>query len=408
MFGPKTHHCQVFARIPAIMISPQELTAKATRLYPRAIKAWLTDELQSFFPYRVPADLQLPREISAAIRDVDALREAAKQTRGFGYSIRWKTRQSRSHGLNQFPTAITIETMDDLVRLIGKSREWEILQIAAGTLRRSQPILNQWLCEASHWKILVEIADSLDDLLSVVEHFQANPRPDCFARELPLAISTKLIENHRKELAPWLDRVLPPQAIDTRYGYDAFEPRYGLRYVRPHFLLRLLDQGLRDELALPFDELSLPAESLTKLPVDNVRVLVVENKVNLLTLPPLSRGLALGGMGNAVTQLSDIGWLDQNPVHYWGDLDAEGFEILSRLRERLPHVKSFLMDATVFESLQHLAIQGNASSRENAPHLNGDERQLYNQLRDSRLRIEQERVPNATVAEAYQTFSSVG
>jgi hypothetical protein len=53
------------------MISPQELIGKANRLYPKAVKAWLFDDLASFFPCRVPANLQLAKcDVSAAIREV--------------------------------------------------------------------------------------------------------------------------------------------------------------------------------------------------------------------------------------------------------------------------------------------------------------------------------------------------
>lgn len=384
------------------MITPNELIAKASRLYPAMVKAQIEGNIDAMFPYSVPANLTPSSEISSAIQEVDRLRASSKQTTGFGYSIQWASRRSRSLGLNLFPNSILIESPDDLVQLIGKQGEWEALRRAIIKMQAHLPALGGWLAESTHWKKLLGITGSLDELLGVVEYFQTNPRPDCFARELPLAISTKLIEQNKPLLTQWLDRVLPPHQIDTRYGHSAFEPRYGLRYVRPHLMLRLLDSELQQELGLPTDEISMPAAALAKLPVDKVWVLIVENKINLLTLPRLRRTLALGGLGNAVTQLCEIEWLTGCELFYWGDFDVEGFQILSRLRESFPHVRSFLMDRATFDSTCEFAIQGNESMANVPVNLSSEESMLYEHLAKHRLRLEQERIPQSRVLQYFQ------
>lgn len=382
------------------MITVEEIARKAARVLPRAIKAWLADDLQSFFPYRMPANLTIANDHAAAIAEVDKLRHSAKQATGDGYSIVWKPRRSRTHGLNHFPDKIIIESMEDLVHLCEQESQWSQLQAAVETLRRRQPILNGWLCKGANWKTLLESADSLDDLMGLVDFFVEHPRPDCFAREIPLAVSTKLIETHRRQLATWLDLVLQPSAIDVRFGFEDFEARYGLRYARPHYLLRVLDPGLLTELGLPFEELSLPAESLSKLIVRGVRIIMVENKVNLLTLPRLPRTLALGGLGYAVTQLTAVSWLYENAVHYWGDLDADGFVILDRLRSQLPDVKSILMTEDVLQQFAELATPGNGAVKKSLQHLLDSERSCYELLCETNRRIEQEHLPHAACVTA--------
>lgn len=388
------------------MITPDAIIAKAKRLYPKAITAWLRDELATFFPCRIPVNLSLPKDHAAAIVDVEQLRHSSKESRGHGYRIEYESRRSRSYGLNRFPIAIWIDTMDDLVRLAGASPEWETLQAAAQLLRARRPELSKWLITQSNWRKLLEIADDLSGLLDIVDYFVANPRPNCFARELPIAISTKLLQSNRRRLASWLDVALPASAIDHRYGYDAFEPRYGLRYVRPHFLLRILDGNLQSELGLPFDELSLPAEALSRLPVSQVRIVIVENKVNLLTLPALERTIALGGLGNGVTQLGDICWLHENPIYYWGDLDAEGFVILDCLRQLLGRVQSVLMTQAIFDGFQHLATPGNASDLRELTHLNLQERECYEYICRTNQRLEQEHLPLNTLLHEINRFQT--
>lgn len=375
------------------MITPDAIIAKAKRLYPKAIDAWLRGEIADFFPCRVPVNLSLAKDHASAIDQVEILRQSSKESRGYGYTIEYEMRRSRTYGLNRFPVSILIDTMDDLVRLAGFTQEWETLQAGAGMLRGRLPELSKWLVGASNWKKLLDVVNDLPGLLDIVDYLILHPRPNCFARELPIAVSTKLLQSNRRLLASWLDLLLPPSAIDHRYGYDAFEPRYGLRYVRPHFLLRILDSELQLELGLPFDELSLPAESLSRLPVRDTRILIVENKVNLLTLPALERTIVLGGLGNGVTQLGDIHWLHENPIYYWGDLDAEGFTILDRLRQSIGRVQSLLMTQSIVDTFQDLATPGNASDPRELLHLSREERECYEELCRTNQRIEQEHLP---------------
>lgn len=382
------------------MIGPELVREKAKRLFGKAIKAWLAGEMELFFPYRIPANLTLSKDQSKAIAEVESLRNHSKQATGLGYRIEWETRRSRTHGLNDFPHAIFVDTMEDLAHLSDRVGDWETLQSVAGILRDRQPTLENWLRKGTNWKTLLELSVVLSDLLSIVDYLVEHPRPDCFARELPVAVSTKLIQQHRRRLASWLDIILPPDAIDFRFGHEQFEPRYGLRYARPHYLLRILDKDLQQDLGLPFGELSLPAELIGKLPARDQRVIIVENKVSLLSLPSMPRTLALGGLGNGVTQLSEISWLLTCNVIYWGDLDADGFRILDRLRGVLPQVESRLMEKAVVDQFCHLATKGNGDQPQEAENLCESELQCYHFLCNRNLRIEQEHLPSEIIQKA--------
>src|SRR5205823_6364051 len=168
-----------------------------------------------------------------------------------------------------------------------------------------------------------------------------------FARELPIPVDTKFIERHQALLQEWLDILLPPSAI--RADETQFELRYGLRYVEPHLYVRLLDPCLKSELGLPCSELSLPLHTLARLEVRDAAAFVVENKVNLLTLPLIPRCIGFGALGRAVTLLRHVPWLGSTSLFYWGDLDVEGFEILSSLRALHPRTHSFMMDEDAIE-----------------------------------------------------------
>lgn len=386
------------------MITPLQIKEKCRRLYPTFVKSWLTG--REIFPYRIPANRKLPTDLSVAKRAISQLRSEGKQSDRPGYRVVWETRRSRVHGRNEFPAAILIESQRDLLSLAGAVDEFKTLKTATEMLRRRQPGLNEWLCESTHWRELVSVASCLEELLDITEYLLKNPRPDCFARELPLPISTKTLEENKKLLASWLDLLLPPVQIDFRYDKKSFEPRYGLRYVRQHILTRILDPKLQTQLGLRFSEISLPADSISQLQPKAATVVVVENKINLLTLPFMPSGFALGGLGKAVSRLREIGWMRNAPILYWGDLDVEGFEILSQFRLAFPQTRSLLMDSKTLDACSDLTICWKGKVGSQCLELTDSEQATYNDLVNNRIRLEQERIPQDLVNEAILSFSS--
>ncbi|HUP78043.1 MAG TPA: DUF3322 domain-containing protein, partial [Pirellula sp.] len=85
--------------------------------------------------------------------------------------------------------AITIDSLQDLLKLVDKKSEFKILEQRVHKIRSSLPELETWLVKS--WQQLNSL-DAIDDLISVVQYLMLNPRPACFARELPLAAPTKL------------------------------------------------------------------------------------------------------------------------------------------------------------------------------------------------------------------------
>jgi len=229
------------------------------------------------------------------------------------------------------------------------------------------------------------------NFIEVCNYLREHPRPGVFARELPLGVDTKFVERFQPLLRVWLDRILPPHTISAAEGQ--FERRFGLRYAEPHVLLRLLDPGLAGELGLPCDELSLPIRVLDALRMPEVNVIIVENKVTLLTLPPLRNCIALGGLGRGVTLFRDVHWLHGKSIDYWGDIDVSGYEILSALRAAFPQVRSLLMDEEALQTWRHLAQSWTGRSSEAPPYLTLAEQAAYSVCRGDGLRLEQERLP---------------
>lgn len=383
------------------MIDPEGIRRKAENLYPQFLGAWLGGE--EFFPRRIPCNRRVDDNLAAAIASVQRLRAAAKETRGFGYTVEWQERNSRAHGKNLFPRRILIESQQDLLRFIGRERHFARFSAAVECVRNRFPVLNDWV--RRHRQILVDVADEAEGLLEVVEYLATHPGPHPFARELPLSVDTKFVERNRRILREWLDLVLPPQLINS--SEEHFERRFGLRYAEPLVFIRFLDDAERSVSSVPWECCAVPLHSLAASRMRPKRVVIVENKVNLLSLPPLKGALALGGLGNGASDLRYLPWLHEAEVWYWGDIDVEGFAILSRLRGLIPGVRSFLMDmATIEEWRNELASSGNDRAVAPPSNLTIAERRAFDTCLAANLRIEQERLPQMAVVSHWKRVES--
>ncbi len=386
------------------LISVEEIRKKALRLFPRAVDAWLSGD-GDFFPVRLRANLKIPSDTphGEVVMWSEQLLEKSKFSTGSGYRVQRSSIRSRAHGTNDFPTAIFFDSLEDLAAFTRCADQLKRLRSSVKAITDRLPQLNDWTVE--NWKKVIKAHDDIPSLLTVVEFIRDNPRPDCYIREIPTAVSTKLVDSHKSLLQSWLDRILPPEQINFRADGD-FEDRYGFRYPRRHILLRVLDAQLQHELGLTCNELSLPADELDRLPVRSARVVFTENRINVLTIPHFSRGIVLGGLGNDLKLLNRIAWLKTSPLLYFGDVDVEGFEILSRFRRIFPHAESMQMHSEILSRYRRLCISGTGTQPEPPTGLTDQELAAFHQCAAENLRLEQERIPYPDLAEAFDRRQS--
>lgn len=383
------------------LVSPEEIADKVTKAYPRFLRQWVSGEAEAFFPcrlrVRLTLDAQNTKETIAANK---LLLENSKEQRGWGYTVHREKKRKRDFGTNLVPTAVTVDTLDDFLRLAKKQSDFENTRTVLETVTIAFPKLKEWL--AAHVLTIGKLVDSVDGLIQVSRYLIAHPMPDCYIRQLPVSVDTKFVERHESILKQWLDMLLPASGINV--NETKLARRYGLRDGLSHHSLRLLDPDLSQELNLPFDELSLPLRYLKKLDVRDVSVFIVENNLNLLTLPAFPRGLAIRGEGNAVTRLEELHWLSQNRLIYWGDIDVEGFQILSRLRNLFPHVCSIMMDLDALNQHEAATVKGNQSQTDSPVNLTSKESEAFEYCLRNHCRLEQERILQAFVENTVQTI----
>ena len=91
----------------------------------------------------------------------------------------------------------------------------------------------------------------------------------------------------------------------------------------------------------------------------------------------------------------DAGWLKQKQVSYWGDIDSEGLNILSMVRQKVPHLKALMMDEATVLQFEDKMVDEPDSVFSEPQYLTETELILFHQLRNRRYynrRLEQERI----------------
>lgn len=374
------------------MITPEEIRQKAVTRYPDFLRAFVNGV--PFFPLEIRFGKAKASENYLTLRQwVGALLAESKAEQGYGYLVELEERELRRYGRQSLPARITIENQADYLKLIGKEVEFAQFAQAIARSLEQLPQLHGWLSRYPQ-RVLPHLS-TWQELMAVCTYFLAHPRPNLYIRELPINIHTKFIEENYRILRELLDELLPADAI--RADENHFERRFFLRYDEPLVRIRLLDGRLRSAWHWPATDLSLPLSAFASLGLNGHPVLIVENKMTFLTLPPIADAIAIWGSGFQVGVLKGIDWLINAPIWYWGDLDAHGFAILSQVRSYFPHTRSFMMDIATLEAFRPLIVTGTLTNHALLPNLTEEETATYNQLVAENWRLEQEKISQAYV-----------
>ena len=371
------------------MIDPPQIRKKANREYVKFLRCIVTGE--DFFPLDFPIGRR-PKDLLALRDAVIALKDGSKATLGFGYCLELEQKNLQNKGFQSVPISIFIDRETDYLNLLKKETEVQQFRRSLTVIRSEVPALEDWL--PGNVLKVVEFADDWPDLLKVCQYFQQHPQPNLYIRQLPIAVHTKFVEQHKGVLRSLLEHLLPDAQLVSITGEKGsiFEKQFSLRYTEPTIRLRFLDAAQQASCGFPVDDVSLSVTALSQTPVDNARCLITENLMNFLTLPPLPDSFALFGSGYAVQSLKSVTWLRACPIFYWGDLDAQGFQILSYLRAHFPLATSLMMNRETFEAFKAFAVPDEKATMKVLPNLSDTEQAMYTQLAIQQLRLEQEHI----------------
>ncbi len=360
------------------MLTPSEIRKRADRHYRKVLKDW--QNAADFFPYEIPVGSFQGMNAGEIQSAITALKVNP------AYELRWTTRNFRDHGKNSFPTHIVFSDCDAFLAYLEKEGEFEHYEMVLNLFVECFPESRSFF--QSHLALTLRSLPHLMDVLKVLRWRYGNPEKYCFLREIPALPHSKFIEDHRALFSGLFEAILPEDYIDP--NERELERRFGFKKREHFFVCRLLQADL---LEWPARELALHPDDLATLTHDKIRrVIIVENQVSLHTLPDQESTLAIHGSGYAVLRLKKARWLKKVSLIYRGDLDENGFQILSQLRGYFPKIQSQQMDPKTIRQSRHLASIGKRSPALELPNLTKKEAIAYRWTRRYQVSIEQERI----------------
>lgn len=367
------------------MITPTEIRKKAENKYLNFLRS--VTERQAFEPIVIVGNKKPNDDTVQFEKELTELIAHSKEKKGYGYSIEYQKVKTRKHGEQDIPVSISFLTEQDFLKYIGKEQDTSGFKKDVERILSVFPELVEWVC-----RFPTKVLDNhrvWDDVLKVCIYFKGNPKPQLYIRELPIQVDTKFIERNKGIIKELLDIII---AKSVNPDETRFETHFNLRYDEPVVRFRVLDKAMSQMLFSGIDDLSIPINQFQEVEIPVEVVYIVENKMNMLTFPPIQKSIVVWGHGFGVDLLKDVTWLKSKKIFYWGDLDAQGFQILSEIKTHFPQVESFLMDRETFDLFYESGF-GTETNVEKKLFLTPEEEKMFDFLKEGNYRLEQEKIP---------------
>lgn len=371
------------------MISPNEIKTKAGRKYLSLLQSVIEDK--PFDRLVIRGDKSYTKSsLPEFEKEILLLISQSKEKKGFGYTLDFQKVKTKYLGTQDLPTTIYFDTEKDLLKYLGKEKEVELFKINYEKIISTFPELKDWVIQNP--LRIIQNHNEWGSLLKVCAFFKDNPSPNLYIRELPINVHTKFVERNQSIIKDLLD-VLIPEYLNPQER--TFEKRFNLKFSEPQVRFKILDKAISNSFFSGLDDIAIPVSQFEKLNLPIQKVIVVENKTTLyttLTLPRMDKAIAIFGSGYSVSNLKNVNWLTNIDLLYWGDIDVQGFEILSQFRGYFPQTKSVLMDKVTFDNFFE-NDQGKLTNIKTQLNLTDSEQELYFMLNTNNWRLEQEKIP---------------
>ncbi|MES2826759.1 MAG: Wadjet anti-phage system protein JetD domain-containing protein [Bacteroidota bacterium] len=371
------------------MITPPEIKSKTERKYTSFLQSLV--EGVPFSKLVIRGDKSYTKSsLPEFEKEIQQINSQSKEKRGFGYTLEFQKVKTKYLGTQDLPTSIYFDTEKDFLKFLGKEKDVELFKTSVEKILEAFPELKEWIIKNPIPVITSQT--EWDNILKVCQYFKQNPKPNLYIRELPINVQTKFIERNKSVIRELLD-ILLTEHINS--DHKEFEKRFYLKFSEPLIRFKILDNEISQKYFSGIDDLAVPVSQFETLNLPIRRVLVVENKTTLyttLTLPKMEGTIAIFGSGYSVSNLKNARWFSNVELFYWGDIDAQGFEILSQFRGYFSNVKSVLMDNITFEKFFE-NDKGTPTMISTKLHLTEKEKQLYDIVKENNWRLEQEKIP---------------
>lgn len=416
------------------MKTPQQILTELTTRYTRQWRTWASEPCTGTWP--ISLTLNPPRRA-----DLDgALTEADKHIRAWTsfeqdhpqVTVEWVTRRTKV-GPQQVPARLRVSSPHVVAAITGRQQHY------ATAISRWAALSAAW---PDHPRLRTALAEAirLDDddfnrALDVAAWLAEHPHSGLMPRQLPVeGIDTKWITSHSRMLTllvspdPDSMKAVDPSATsitsaESQLAASAEEipgtetetaeqaaalNALGLRPRPAYVRIALLDAAYRAQFA-GIRDLAVSSEQLARLTVRPRHLIVIENLETALTMPDMDGTVIVHSLGHNLAPLRYLAWAQEaRQVTYWGDLDTDGFAILSAFRGLGYMARSILMDAATLVRYRHFAVEDTATpDRGDLANLTEAEYDAWQGLLSDRwgrrLRLEQERIPLLAGVQALQS-----
>ena len=382
------------------MISPAEIKVKAEKKYPACLQSVV--EGAPFAEIVIIGDKKPSRNLAEYQSEITELVFQSKEKKGYGYTIKYQTINKKDIGTQDLPTEISFQTESDFLKYLHKEKEIAEFRQNCTLILSKFPELKEWIIK--YPQKIIKNHSQWNDLLKICDYFTETPRPNLYIRELPVQVHTKFIESNKSIIKELLDVVIKEHIKQEETN---FEKRFNLKYAEPTVRFRILDKQISQKYFSEIDDLNIPISQFVNLKLPLKKVFVVENKMNVLTFQTITETIVIFGSGFGVENLKNVEWLNKTELFYWGDLDVQGFEILSQFKGYFPHTKSFLMDKITFKQFEIEKVIGTISKTSAVLNLTNEEQELYILLKENNWRLEQEKIPLNFVKEKIKQIENI-
>lgn len=371
------------------MITPKEIKDKAERKYISFLQSLV--ENRSFEKLVIRGDKSYTKSsLSEFEKEIQQIVSQSKEKKGYGYTLEFQQIKTKSLGIQDIPISIFFDTEKDFLKFLGKEKEVELFKTSVEIIINAFPELKDWII-TNPIKV-VNNQTEWESILKVCRYFKQNPKPNLYIRELPIKVHTKFVERNKSVIRELLNTLISQHVYSVE---KEFEKRFNLKYAESQIRFKVLDRVISEKFFSGIDDIAVPISQFEALNLPIKKVLIVENKTTLyttLTLPKMNDTIAIFGSGYSVYNLKNVHWFAKLELLYWGDIDIQGFEILSQFRSYFPHTKSFLMDKQTFEKYFE-DDKGTSTIISTKLNLSTEELDLYNILSTNNWRLEQEKIP---------------
>ena len=343
-------------------------------------------------PLKRPQDIETSWDELLAWQDF--WRKAPKASGGHSlWHAEEKRKQTASFGKQLMPVRVFIDTPEDAMALLGLTKKKKEFLAGLSAVESQMPSLRDWYL-TYFGRISAE--DFFPMALSIARFMLEQDEREGYLREMAIpGVDTKFLENHNFLVRTLWNTLFPENTAES--SDELWEKLFVQKVPTPSICVRSLDEHLR---FAGVRKLFLSQDDIADFQPPHRRIFITENKVNGYTFPDAEDSLILFGMGYGVLEMAESApWLADKEIYYWGDLDHDGFNILSNLRKVLPEMKihSFLMDKETLLAYVDPKVKDTGNTTTIPDYLTVSEKMAWKLIHDNGWRLEQERIPHEEV-----------